>query len=492
MRLVRQFLTESLLLAFTGGACGIVLAFWLVNLLAYLAPPDIPRIDTASINGSVIAFTCLITLLTVAVFGLAPALTASKINLNESLKEGSAKVMGAHQSKRLRNFLVVSEVAVTLVLLIGASLIVRSFMNLRQVPLGFDPNNVLTLQLSLQGEKYRDVEQRRDFFKRLLERLEAQPGVVAAGAVLIRPLEGTIGWDMPYAIEGQTLDEANRNVVPNYEVITPHYFRAMSIPLVRGRDFTEDDNELAPEVIIISETMSRRIFAPGTDPIGQRIRLDPSDPDLKWRTVVGVAGDVRYRELSDVRFDVYVPYRQTTVVFRYLTIRTASDPQALVHTVRREVASLDQTQAITDVQTMEQLVSRALARPRFNTLLLGLFALMAAGLASVGIYGVMSYTVTQRTNEIGIRIALGASRLDVLKLIVGHGLKLTLIGVVLGLAGAFVLTRVMTSLLYGVSTTDPITFVLVALVLLCVSLLACYLPARRATKVDPLVALRYE
>lgn len=491
-RLVRQFLTESLVLACISGMCGILLAFWLVNLLVYLAPADIPRIDTVSINGTVVLFTSVITLMTAVVFGLAPALTVSNIDLNESLKEGSAKVAGGRRSGRLRSVLVVAEVAVTLVLLIGASLIVRSFLKLRQVPLGFDSQNVLTLQLSLQGEKYREPGARREFFRRLLERLEAEPGVVAAGGVLIRPLEGTIGWDMPYATEGQTNEEAKRNIVPNYEVITPHYFRAMGIPLVRGRVFTEDDTEQSPEVVIISESMARRIFTPGIDPVGQRLKLEPSDAESKWRTIVGVVGDVRYRELNDVRFDLYVPYGQSSVVFRYVAIRTASDPQALTHTIRREVAALDQTQAITDVKTMEQLVARSLARPRFNMLLLAFFALLAATLASIGLYGVMSYIVMQRTNEVGIRIALGAQSRDVLRLFVGQGLRLALIGIAIGLAGALLLTRVMASLLYGVSTTDPMTFIGVAALLIGITLLACYIPARRATKVDPLVALRYE
>jgi putative ABC transport system permease protein len=491
-RLLRQFLTESLVLALIGGACGIVLAFWLVNLLVYLAPTDIPRIESVSINGTVAVFTCLITLLTVAVFGIAPALAASKIELNESLKEGGTKVAGSRQSGRLRSALVIAEVAITLVLLIGASLIVRSFLNLRQVPLGFDPQNVLTLQLSLQGQNYRDASARRDFFKRLLERLESQPGVVAAGAVLIRPLEGTVGWDMPYATESQTLEEAKRNVVPNYEVITPHYFRSMSIPLIKGRDFSEEDTDESQGVVIISETMAHHIFAPGTDAIGQRIKLEPSDPYAAWRTVVGVVGDVRYRELSDVRYDVYVPYRQSSAVFRYVTVRTSSDPQAFASTVRREVAALDPTQAVTDVRTMEQLVQRSLSRPRFNMMLLGFFALLAALLASIGIYGVMSYSVTERTNEIGIRVALGAQKLDVLKLIVGRGLKLSLIGISLGSVGALLLTRVMTDLLFGVGPTDPLTFILIGALLLVVALVACYIPARRATKVDPLTALRYE
>ncbi|MBA2340745.1 MAG: ABC transporter permease [Pyrinomonadaceae bacterium] len=491
-RLVRQFLTESVLLAAIGGTCGLLLAHWMIKLLLYFAPADIPRIEMVSIDVSVMTFTCVVTLLTAVMFGLAPALTASKVDLNESLKEGSTKVAGARHSHRLRSWLVIAEVAVTLVLLISASLVVRSFLNLKQVPLGFDPRNVLTAQLSLQGQKYRDVRERRDFFKRLLERLEAQPGVIAAGAVLIRPLEGTIGWDMPFATEGQTLDETKRNAVPNYEVITPHYFRAMGIQIVKGRDFTEEDTEQTPEVVIISETMARRIFKPDTDPLGQQVKLEPTDSESPWRTVVGVVSDVRYRELSSVRYDVYVPYRQSTVTFRYVTIRTATDPLALIPTLRREVSALDETQAVADVRTMEQLVARSLARPRFSMLLLGFFAFFAAALSSVGIYGILSYSVMQRTNEIGIRVALGAQRSDILKLVIRQGMVLTAIGIVIGLSASLAFTRVMSSLLYNVSVTDPVTFVAVAALLTVVALLACYIPARRATKLDPLLALKHE
>ncbi|MBA3439286.1 MAG: ABC transporter permease [Pyrinomonadaceae bacterium] len=491
-RLVQQFLTESAVLASVGGAVGILLAYWLIDLLVYVAPVDIPRISEVQLNASVFIFTFFITLLTAVIFGGVPALIASRVNLNETLKEGGAKASSAVSGRRLRNSLVVAEIAITVVLLIGAGLILQSFINLRQVPLGFDQRNVLTAQLSLQGRKYGDAQNRRDFYAGLLERLEAQPGVVAAAAILIRPLEGSVGWDMPYATESQTPDEARRNEVPNYEVITPHYFRAMNIPVVRGRDFTEQDNEQTPQVAIISDTMARRTFAPGMDPLGQRIKLDPTDREAAWRTVIGVVGDARYRQLDDIRLDVYVPYRQTNIPVRYLTIRTATDPAAFVSVVRREVAALDQYQAITGIATIEQLVERSLARPRFNTLLLALLAFLAAALASLGIFGVVNYTVAQRTHEIGIRIALGAQKGDVLLLVIRQGMLLISIGLAVGLIAAFALTRVMASLLYGVSATDPMTFVLIPLLLAAVALIANYIPARRATKVDPMVALRYE
>jgi putative ABC transport system permease protein len=392
----------------------------------------------------------------------------------------------------LRKVLVVAEVALTLLVLIGAGLIFRSFLNLRQVQLGFEPENVLTAHLSLQGAKYADVRHERDFYNQLLGRIEAQPGVVAAGGVLIRPLEGTIGWDMPYASEGQSLDEANRNSVPNYEVITPHYFRAMGIPLSKGRDFTNDDKEDTTPVVIISETMARRIFAPGVDPLGRRIKLDPSDPEGPWQTIVGVVGDARYRALSDMRMDVYVPYLQSSAPVRYIVVRTISDPTMFTAILRRQIAELDPNQALTSVMTMDQLVSRSLARPRFNTLLLGFFAALATVLAGIGIYGIVSYTVTERTHELGIRIALGAINRDVLKLVIGQIMKLVLLGFVVGLTASFVLTRMVSSLLYGVTATDPLTFVAISLLLSAIAFLACLIPALRATRVDPMIALRHE
>jgi len=490
-RLVRQFLAESLLLAGFGGALGLLLAHWLVALLIHVAPADIPRVDTIHVDASVLAFACFITLLTALAFGLAPALAASKVDLNESLKEGSGKVTGAGRGDHLRRTLVIAEVAITLVLLAGAGLIFRSFLNLRQVPLGFDPQNVLTLQISPKGPKYADLNRRRDFYGRLLERLEAQPGVVAAGAILIRPLEGAIGWEMDFAAEGQTADEAAKNPMANYEVITPHYFRAIGIPLLKGRDFTEQDKDDAAQVIIISETMARRIFAPGTDPIGRRIKLDPS-PQSPWLTIAGVAGDAHYRALDDIRLDVYVPYLQSGVPLHYLAIRTTSDPKMFIPTVRHEVATLDPDQAVTSVMTMEQLVSQQQAESRFNILLLGLFSILATALAGVGIYGVVSYSVAERTHEIGIRIALGAQSADVLRLVIGQALRIVSIGIVIGLVVSFSLSRAISSLLYGVTPTDPLTFIAISLLLCGVALLASYIPARRATQVDPGVALRYE
>ena len=491
-RLVRQFITESLVLTIPGGAAGILLAYWLIDLLLFVAPSDIPRVEDVRINGAVLLFTCAMTLMTTLAVGLVPAFAASKMSLNEAINEGGSRVSGERASGRLRGALVVIEVSMSLLLLIGAALTVRTFQNLSRVNLGFDPHNVLTFQLSLQGEKYRDRDARGNFFQQLLDRLEEQPGVVSAGAVLIRPMEGTIGWDLPFALEGQSTAEANKNVVPNYESISPHYFRAMGIPLKTGREFTEDDHDKAPYVAIISESMARGVFGQDVDPIGKRITNDALDAETRWRTIVGVAADARYRELKDIRWDMYVPYRQSTAPIRYIAMRTASEPKAFASVARQVVASLDSSQALTGVATMEQLVDQNLARPRFNSLLLVWLSLLGGVLAMVGIYGVMSYGVTQRTQEIGIRMALGAQTSDVLKLVIAHGMTLVVTGLVIGLISALALTRLMSGLLFGVSATDPVTFVIIGVLLSGVALLACYIPARRATKVDPMVALRYE
>ncbi len=486
--IVRQLMSESLLLTVAGGGLGILLAHSLIYMLKGFAPTDIPRIEAIRINASALFFTCGLTLLATIICGLAPALIASKVNLNEVLTAGSSKIGGERRGDRLRSALVVAEFAITLMLLIGAGLISRSFLKLQQVALGFDPYNVVTFQLQLHGEKYPEVEKTRDYFQQLIERLEAQPGVVAAGATVIRPLAGPIGLFARYATDGQSPDEVMRNTVLNCESITPHYLRSLGIPLKAGREFNEHDDTDAPQVIIVSETMARSIFAPETDPIGKRINLGGQG----WCTIVGIAGDARLRELKEAHWNVYLPYRQFAYPATYVTIRTASDPSSIIGMINREVGALDPDQAITSVMTMEEVVSTELARPRFNALLLNLLSAMAAVLAVVGIYGVISYSVTERTQEIGIRVALGAKTLDVLRLVMGQGARLALAGVALGIGAAVSLTRLMENLLFEVSATDPLTFAGIAFLFMAVALLACWLPARRAAKVDPMVALRYE
>ena len=491
LRLVRQLLTESFLLALAGGVGGVLLSNWLIDLLVRVAPADIPRIEEVSLNVTVLLFSLGITLLTAILCGLVPALTASRINLNQRLSEGGSKMSGERSGSRMRSALVIAEVAVTVVLLAGAVLILRSFVNLSRLDTGFDPANTLTMHLRLQGQKYGTPESRREFYRQLIERLEARPGIEAASAVLIRPMEGTVGWDVPFALEGQSETEAKKNRVPNFEAITPHYFRTFKLPVKAGREFTDFDTDQSQPVAIISETMATTMFGAGVDPIGKRLKLDLRDSP--WRTIVGVTADTRHRALQDVRFDLYIPFAQWPMAFiNHFAVRTKTDAMAMLPTVRSEVAALDPAQAITRVATMEQLIETNLAQPRFSAVLLNWLSGLALLLAAVGIYGVLAYSVAQRTGEFGVRLALGAQGADILKLVIGQGMRLVGTGLLVGLIASFGLTRLITKLLFGVSATDPMTFAGIALMLMAVALLACWLPARRATKVSPLQALRHE
>lgn len=490
-RLIRQLLSESFLLALGGGIGGVVLSHWLIKLLISIAPADIPRIEEVSLNLTVLLFSLGLTLLTAIFCGLVPALWASRLNLNQTLNEGGSKMSGERSSLRTRRALVIAEVAVTVILLSGATLILRSFVNLSNVNLGFQAANVLTMHLRVQGPRYSEPQARRAFYEQLIERLETQPGVEAASAVLIRPMEGTVGWDIPFALEGQSDGEAQKNRVPNFQAITPHYFRTFSIPIKIGREFNEQDSEKSPPIVIISETMAKALFAPGVDPVGKRLKLDIGNES--WRTIIGVAGDTRYRELQDIRFDLYIPFAQWGRAFvNHFAVRTTTEPTAMLATVRREIAALDPGQSVARVATMDEMVAANLAQPRFSAVLLNWLSGLALMLAAVGIYGVLVYSVAQRTGEFGIRRALGAQSFDILKLVIGQGMSLVAAGLALGLVASFVLTRLLTKLLYGVSPNDPLTFAGIALLLTVVALIACWLPARRATKVDPMVVLRNE
>jgi len=491
-QLIRQLLSESFALALCGGLSGVLLAYWLVELLKAIAPSDIPRLEDVRINGAVLLVSLLCTLVTIVIFGLLPALTSSRFNLNETINEAGTRLTNTRAGNRLRGALVVAEVAMTIILLAGATLVLRSFVNLMHVPLGFDPHQVLSMQLRLNGEKYRAVEARREFFRQLIERLEAQPGVIAASGVLIRPLEGTVGWDLDYAIEGQSLDDARQNAIANYESITPHYFSTFGIPLKAGRGFEAQDKADNPRVVIISESMAVRFFGSPAAAVGKRLRLNPADPDEPLHEIVGVAGDVRYRELQTSRLDLYVPHAQSTPSLNHFAVRTAMEPAQALALVRREVASLDPNQAVSRVASMDELAAAQLARPRFNAVLLNWLAGLAMLLAALGIFGVMTYAVAQRTGELGLRIALGAQPGNIMTLVLRQGMKLVALGVFLGLIGAVGMTRWLVSLLYGVSATDPLTFFVIAVLPMAVAMLACWIPARRATRVDPLVALKYE
>jgi putative ABC transport system permease protein len=487
-RIIRQLLTESLLLALIGGGVGLLLAVWGKDLLLSLAPEDLPRVREASLDGWVLAFTVGITLLTGIIFGLLPALQASRPNLNETLKDAGRGSTEGGRHHLFRSGLIIMEVATALVLLVGAGLLIKSFMRLQQVDPGFNPDHALMVKIVLPQKKYTTPEQVGAFYKQLLEKVAALPGVEAVGASCVLPLDDdfVLGFD----IQGRPPLAPGEDVSTNYYSVSPDYFKAMGIPLRRGRLFNDHDIKDAPRVAIINETMARKYF-PDEDPIGKRINVTMG-PTL-YREIVGIVGDVKHYGLDrDTPPETYEPYTQQPMSFMSLVVRTPGEPTSLSSAIRGEVLSLDKDQPVSSIKPLTQLVSASIAQQRFAMLLLGVFAAVAMLLATVGIYGVMSYSVTRRIHEIGIRMALGASSRDVLRLVVGHGMRLALIGVALGLSIAFLVTRIMASLLFGVSATDLMTFTVFAVALTAVALVACLVPARRALKVDPMVALRYE
>lgn len=488
-RVIRQLLTESVLLSIIGGALGLLIAYWGIEALVSLSPANIPRVKEVSIDGRVLGFTLFASVVTGIIFGLVPALQASHTNLSETLKEGGRSAGGGGRH-RVRALLVVSEVALALVLLIGAGLMLRSFSRLSQVDPGFKPDNVLATQFSLTQAKYPKEEQRLTFLRQLVERVGSLAGVQAVGLVSELPMSGQNN-DTRFKIEGRPKppDSEGWNYA-NFRGASPDYFRALGIPLVKGRYFEEQDRPGATNAIIISESFARDFFA-DEEPIGQHLTIDMGEPVTGQ--IVGVVGTIRHQGImANPWREMYLSYFQLPGSGGNLVVKAAADPAKLTAAIKNEVQSLDKDLPLYNTRTMEQLVSDSVAQPRFRTLLLGIFALVALVLAAVGIYGVMSYYVTQRTHEIGVRMALGAQASDVLKLVVKQGMWLALAGVGAGLIIAFFLTRVISSLLFGIGPTDPATFAAIALLLIAVALLASYIPARRATKVDPMIALRYE
>ena len=493
IRLLRQLLTESLVLAVLGGIAGVMLAVWGVDALLALSPADLPRLDEVSIDARVLVFTLVVSASTGVLFGLIPAFRASRVKLTNTLKEGSRSVIGGG-SHRLRRAIVVAEIALSLVLLVGAGLLMRSFSRLTRVDPGFDSQNLLTVKVQVPRTKYKDGAAVSSFFQQLLEKIQALPGVESAGAVSQLPLGGEY-WSGTLTFEGVTANAEQGNLA-SFEVdqraITPDYFKAMKTTLIEGRFFTSADVRAKP-CAIIDETLARRLW-PDVSPIGRRLTFGrfPEKPET-WVEIVGVVRHIRQHKLeAKVREEVYYPHAIVSFTAMTLAIHTSGDPLMMTGPVREAVRSIDRDLPIYRIRTMDELVGAALAPARFTLLLLVIFAVVAAVLAVVGIYGVMSHSVTERTHEIGVRMALGAQATDVLKLVVGQGLILTVAGVAIGLAASFAATRVMTGLLYGVSATDALTFGVVSVLLTGVALAASFIPARRAMRVDPMVALRYE
>jgi putative ABC transport system permease protein len=486
-RMVRQFLTESLLLSFLGGGFGILLAWSGVALLQRIRLANLPRLQNVQIDGWTFAFTFGISLLTGLAFGLLPAFRASRLDLNEALKE-SGKSTAGKERHRLRSALVFADVALALLLLTGAGLMMKSFVRLLEVNPGFDPSHTLTLTLSLWGPKSAD-EPAVAFFDQVLRRVRTLPGVESAGIVSQLPLGGNM--DMyGVHVEGKSLPNPEEDPSADRYSITPGYLRAMRIPVLRGREFDQHDIATSPMVALVNESMARQ-FWPGEDPIGKRFRM--GDTKGPWKTVVGVVGDVLHKGLDAPHtIQVYLPNTQFTDSMVILAVRTSNEPASIAAAVRSEIAALDPQVPVSEVATMDEVVSASVANQRFGALLFVLFGVIALVLTTVGIYGVISYGVAQRTHEIGIRLALGAGSREVLSLIVSEAMKPALLGAALGLCAAFGLTRLLTRLLYNVKPTDPLVFAAVLLLLIAVAWLASYIPARRATRVDPIVALRYE
>jgi putative ABC transport system permease protein len=485
-RLIAQLLTESALLSFLGGALGLVLAWLSLDLLVALSPVNLPRAEQARIDGGVLVFTLCLSLCTSLLFGLAPAWQAARVNLNDALKEGARQTTNSRGGSRFRQLLVVTEMALALVLLIGASLLLRSFARLYGVDSGLNTQNVLTATLSLNSSQYQGLPGRIVFMRELLEHLRALPEVQAAGLTSDLPLRGSAVTES-FSIAGRPTPEAKPQA--GWYTASAGYFRAFSVPLLRGRDFTEQDAETAPRVVIINQTLAQR-FWPAGDAVGQYLKIDNDLP----REIVGVVGDTKHLALDkETMPEMYVPYAQARYLMSVqLVVRTVADPLRLADALGRQVLALNPNQPVSQIKTMAQYLSEGVALPRFRSVLLGLFGALALALAIIGLYGLMSYTVTQRTHELGIRLALGAQAGDVLKLILRQGLKLALMGAALGLLAAFALTRLIEKLLFGVSATDPLTFAVIPLLLVGVALLACWVPARRAAQVDPLIALRCE
>jgi putative ABC transport system permease protein len=490
-RIVRQLLTESLLLAVMGGVAGLLMAWWGTQMLVSLSPPELGDFQNVEISAPVLGFTFIVALLTGVIFGLFPAFEASNIKLSDTLKEAGRSLAGNARSQQLRSALVIAEIAIALVLLIGAGLLIRSFLQLQGVNTGFNARNVLTMRVALPGVRYNQDEKRITFFTQALERMRTLPGVEEVGAINFTPFLG-LGTTTSLGIEGRPKPEPGQPTGGTALcIVDQNFFKALQIPLKRGRLFTEQEVREKRNVVIINETLAKKYF-PNEDPLGRRIIISMRPPDVPTQ-IIGIVGDVKHTQLEqDAGPMSYWPIAQLPYPFMTFVLRTRGEATAVATAVRNVVQTLDPQQPVGDLRTLASLVGNSIARQRFNTLLLGVFALLALLLSAIGIYGVMSYSVAQSVHEIGIRAALGATASDILRLVLKRGMILTLLGVAAGLMVALGLTRLMKNLLFSVSATDPLTFAVIVLLLTLVALLACWIPARRAAKVDPMIALRYE
>jgi putative ABC transport system permease protein len=494
-RVTRQLLTESILLSLGGGIFGLLLANAALGPLLKLSATTLPAVFTVGLDRWVLVFTLGVALLTGLLFGIVPALRTAKLDLRETLNEGSRGSTAGPGQHRIRGALVATEIALAMLLLVGAGLLLRSFSRLQDVPPGFQADHLFVADIPLSQTAYAKPEQRYEFFDRLVERARSLPGVRSAGAASFLPVSGG-GSVIHFNIVGKPPKSPHDFIAAGYRAVTPKYFETLDVPLEQGRFFTAADNDKAPAVVVINATMARTFF-PGENPLGKHLQLGATfEPDVPAMEVVGVVGDVRQGLGVDPQTEMYLPYRQADKflpVFQLsMVLRTAADPLLQASALRSALAEIDPNQPLVKGRTMEENMAATVAQPRFRTWLIGIFAAVALVLAGVGVYGVMSYTVTQRTNEIGIRVALGAQPEDVFRIVVGEGLRLALLGVGAGIVAALALTRLLQSFLFGISAYDPLTFGGVALLLTLVALTACFFPAHRATLVDPMIALRYE
>jgi putative ABC transport system permease protein len=493
MRLLRQLVTEGLVLALVGGAAGLLLVFWCTDGLVAFLPSDLPRAGRIDIDTPVLTFALVMSLLTGLVFAAFPAFRASRVKLQSSLKEGG-RASAARNRQRVRGCLVLTQVGLALVLSVGAGLLLRSFLRLTSIDPGFDPDRLLTFRLTVPATEASDPHRRAAFYSASIKRLGVLPGVASVGASTSLPLSGhNIG--LAFRIPGRPEPEAGEGPVVFYDAISPAFLRTMGVPLLKGRFFDESDGRGNAPVMIINEAMAAR-FWPGKDPIGQHV--EPSvtiedDDELETFEIVGIVGNVRSWRLSAAASPcMYVPYTHQTWSTMSFALRTSVDPTSLIEPVRAEIAGITSDEAPFEIETMGCYLARSVGQERFSMLLLGTFACLALTLATVGIYGVMSYTVAQRTHEIGVRVAIGAQHSDVLRLVLRQGLTLTALGLGVGIVVSLAGSRVLAGFLYETSTVDPVVLVGVSLLLIVVAMLACYIPARRAAKVDPMVALRSE